>query len=466
MVKTALLPKIRFNRKRLELKSSPVGVFEKVYNRDCFGFVYESLESMGERGRYSFIGARPFILFKSKGEDVEIDVMKKTYQEKGNPIDFLRRIVAEYRECPDTVFPGGAVGYIAYDGVRFFEDIPDGNPDEFAVPDTYFMFPSEIIVFDHEEGTIDIIVYSEKNNQERVEELRSAVETCAEEPVFRPRRPEAPLPFESNFTKDSYQEIVERAKEYVYAGDVFQVVLSQRFKCRVEKEPIRIYKALRLTNPSPYMYYLRLNDLYILGSSPEILVKLTDGVAISRPLAGTRPRGKTEKEDQSLEGDLLKDEKEVAEHIMLVDLARNDLGRVCEYGSVRVTELLQIERYSKVMHIVSHVVGQLMKGRDAFDLLRATFPAGTVSGAPKVRAMEIIDELEPSKRGVYAGAIGYFSFSGNMDMCIAIRTIVVKDGMGYIQAGAGIVADSVPEKEYLETLNKASALKKAVEIAR
>jgi len=464
VVKIGSLPKIRFNRERLELKSSPVSVFEEVYNQDYFGFIYESLESVGERGRYSFIGARPFILFKSKGEDIEINVMKKTYKKKGDPIDFLRSIVAEYRECPDTVFPGGAVGYISYDAVRFFEKIPDINPDELAVPDTYFMFPSEIIVFDHKEGTVDIIVYSEKNNQERIKELRGAIETCTKETAFRPHKLEAPLPFESNFTKDSYQEIVEKAKEYIYAGDVFQVVLSQRFRCCVEKEPIRIYKALRLTNPSPYMYYLRLNDLYILGSSPEILVKLTNGVAISRPLAGTRPRGRTEKEDRSLEVDLLKDEKEVAEHIMLVDLARNDIGRVCEYGSVRVTELLQIERYSKVMHIVSNVVGKLMKGRDAFDLLRATFPAGTVSGAPKVRAMEIIDELEPSKRGVYAGAIGYFSFSGNMDMCIAIRTIVVKDGIGYIQAGAGIVADSVPEREYMETLNKASALKKAIEI--
>jgi len=443
-----------------------MSVFEKVYSQDYFGFIYESLESVGERGRYSFIGARPFILFKSKGENVEINVMKKTYKKRGNPIDFLRSIVTEYRECPDTVFPGGAVGYISYDAVRFFEKIPDKNPDELVVPDTYFMFPSEIIIFDHKKETVDIIVYSENNNKKRIEELRGVIETCKKETIFRPSKTQASLSFESNFTKDSYQEIVEKAKEYIYAGDVFQVVLSQRFKCHVEKEPIHIHKALRITNPSPYMYYLKLNDLYILGSSPEILVKLTDGMAISRPLAGTRPRGRTEKEDRSLEVDLLKDEKEVAEHIMLVDLARNDIGRVCDYGSVRVTELLQTEKYSKVMHIVSNVVGKLMKDRDAFDLLRVTFPAGTVSGAPKVRAMEIIDELEPSKRGVYAGAIGYFSFSGNMDMCIAIRTIVVKDGIGYIQAGAGIVADSVPEKEYMETLNKASALKKAIEIVR
>ncbi|MGB3477784.1 MAG: anthranilate synthase component I [bacterium] len=439
-----------------------MAVFEKLYSQKGFGFIYESLESVGERGRYSFIGARPLILFKSKQMDIEIDYAGKVQRKKANPMDSLRNIVAGVKEFPSLEpFCGGAVGYIAYDAVRFFEDIPDKNPDELRIPDTYFMFPSEIIIFDHKKQAIDIVVYN--GDSKRTEELISEIEK-SEEICFKPSEKQIKQ-FSSNFTKDSFCKVVKTAKEHIFAGDIFQVVLSQRFAFPIDTEPINIYKALRITNPSPYMYYLKLNNLFILGSSPETLIKLVAGTAISRPLAGTKPRGETEEQDRRLESELLNDEKELAEHIMLVDLARNDLGRVCEYGSVRVTELLNTERYSKVMHIVSNVIGELNKDQDAFDLLGATFPAGTVSGAPKVRAMEIIDELEPTKRGIYAGAIGYFGFGSNMDLCIAIRTIVIKNRIAYIQGGAGIVADSIPEREYIETLNKIKALNKAVEIA-
>jgi anthranilate synthase component 1 len=451
---------------RFKLKSHPLAVFERLYKDEGTSFLYESLESCGERGRYSFIGAKPLCVFKSKGKNMEINVNDRIFIKEGNPIDFLRVLLSVDMELPNTVFPGGAIGYIAYDAVRFFEDIPDNNIDDLSFPDFYLIVPAEIIIFDHKEDIVDVILYDRKNQGRRQEEIRSVVETCSEDVIFQPYKLNGPLPFDSNFTKDNYEEIVSKAKEYIYAGDIFQVVLSQRFKCHIIASPILIYQALRITNPSPYMYYLKLDDLYVLGSSPEVLVKLQDRIATTRPLAGTRPRGETEKEDSSLEKDLLKDEKELAEHIMLVDLARNDIGRVCEYGSVKTTELLQIERYSKVMHLVSNVVGKLKKDKDAFDLLCATFPAGTVSGAPKIRAMELIDELEPSKRGIYAGTIGYFTYAGNMDMCIAIRTVVLKKGIGYIQAGAGVVADSVPEREYIETLNKASALKRAIEIAR
>ena len=416
----------------LRIRSYPLTVYEKLYQREDVSFMYESLESKGERGRYSFIGAKPFILYKSKGERIEMEVMGRRYREKGNPVERLRQILQEYKVAhPDLpVFCGGAVGYFAYDAVRFFEDIPDENHDEMNTPDCYFIFPSEIIIFDYKEEVVHIILYADNVHKKRLEELRSIVETCTEDIEFESCKTHTSLTFESNFTEESFCEIVKKAKAYIYSGDICQAVLSQRLKCHVEKEPIHIYKALRATNPSPYMVYLRLGDLSILGSSPEVLAKLIDGVVTTRPLAGTRPRGRTTEEDRQFEEDLLKDEKERAEHIMLVDLARNDIGRVCQYGSVKVTELLQIEKYSKVMHIVSNVEGQLMENKDAFDVLRAAFPAGTVSGAPKIRAMEIIDELEPARRGIYAGAIGYFSFSGNMDTCITIRTIVLNKQTG------------------------------------
>lgn len=450
----------------VELTSSPLAVYEKLYKREAFSFIYESLESVGKRGRYSFVGGKPFVILKSKGEDAEITLMNETTIEKGNPLEILKNLVNGYENCPSvSPFSGGALGYLAYDVVRFFERIPDGNPDDMNTPDAFFIFPGEIIVFDHREKIVDIVVYSKQDTRERLEDLRDRVEGCSKENVFSGIwRPKRTLVLESNFTEDSFIAVVEKAKQYILGGDVFQVVLSQRFTFPVDTTPFSIYRALRITNPSPYMYFLNFDGLHILGSSPEILVKLTRGMVTSRPLAGTRPRGRTTKEDDFLEKELLSDEKERAEHVMLVDLARNDIGRVCENGSVRVSHLLEIERYSKVMHLVSNVVGRLKKDNNAFDLIGSTFPAGTVSGAPKIRAMEIIDELERVRRGLYAGAIGYFSFSGDMDFCIAIRMIVIQNRMGTIQAGAGVVADSDPRREYQETLNKARALIHAIEM--
>jgi anthranilate synthase component 1 len=461
VVKNALLLKNKSTHKRLKLRFSPVGIFEQFYSHDRFGFIYESLEHKGERGRYSFVGGRPFVVFKSKGYNIEINTKNATYSEKVNPIVLLREMLSKSEHYPSlATFGGGAVGYIAYDAIRFFENIPDKNLDEIDVPDINFIFPSELIIFDHKQKTIDVIVYN--GDSKRVEELVRMIEG-AEEKRFD-FSSGTTIESKANFTKESFCEIVEKAKEHILAGDIFQVVLSQRLAFPMEKNPLKVFEALRITNPSPYMYYLRLNDLYILGSSPETLVKLLQGEVTSNPIAGTRPRGATDEKDRALESELLVDEKELAEHIMLVDLARNDLGRVCTYGSVKVNELMKVDRYSKVMHISSNVTGRLKDNQDAFHVLQATFPAGTVSGAPKIRAMEIIDELEPVKRGIYAGAIGYFSFDGNMDLCIAIRTIVIKNKIAYIQGGAGIVADSVAEREYVETLNKISALEKALEI--
>lgn len=439
-----------------------MSVFEKVYNEEPFSFIYESLEHTG-RGRYSFLGGKPFILFKSKDRAIEIEIMGGTQIMKGNPLHILRKILSKFDIYPALKgFCGGAVGYISYDTVRLFEEIPDENPDDIGTPDTYFMFPSEILIFDHKKETVDIIVYN--SDDKRLEELESVIKTAKD---FNYKLcEETSISHRSNLTKKEFCDSVKKAKDYIFAGDIFQVVPSQRISSHIDKKPLNIYKALRIANPSPYMYYLRLNDLFILGSSPETLIKLDEGTVTSNPIAGTRPRGTTDEEDKLLETELLNDEKELAEHIMLVDLARNDIGRVCEYGSVRVSEFLRIEKFSKVMHIISIVNGKLVPGMDAFDLVEATFPAGTVTGAPKIRAMEIIDELEPTRRGVYAGALGYFGFNLNMDLCIAIRTIVIKDGIAYIQGGAGIVADSIPEREYIETLDKMSALKKALEMSR
>jgi anthranilate synthase component 1 len=365
-------------------------------------------------------------------------------------------------------FVGGAVGYLGYDMVRFYESIPNENPDDLQFPESLFIFPEEVIVFDHVAGETHLIVYADTHENGRLDYMEQYVLACnrtasqtARNLVFSsPSRDTAPM--SSRTSEPQFTEAVRRAKEHIHAGEIFQVVLSRRFDFTLQGSPLDLYKKLRATNPSPYMYLLNFAELQVLGSSPEMLVKLEGRRVVTRPLAGTRPRGSTPNEDIATEKDLLADEKERAEHVMLVDLARNDLGRVCKYGTVRTTEFLDIERYSRVIHLVSHVVGELAEGLDAFDVLRATFPAGTVSGAPKVRSMEIIDELETARRGVYAGAIGYFSVRGDMDMCIAIRTIVVHNRRGFIQAGAGIVADSEPDREFAETLAKASGLIRAV----
>jgi anthranilate synthase component 1 len=394
-------------------------------------------------------------------------------------LDVMRKITERYRpvilpELPP--FVGGAVGYFAYDTVRWIEKVPQTGQDDLKLDDAVMMFFSSILAFDHVRQQILVIsnAFIDENAARLEEKYKKAVaeiealEALLGQPVSVPAfgKPDVGTDrIKSNFSKTEYLAAVERCKQHIKAGDIFQVVLSQRFTAEVSCDPFNIYRALRMVNPSPYMFYLKLKDYSVIGSSPEMLVRIIDGKAYYRPIAGTRPRGRNDDEDALLAEELKADEKERAEHIMLVDLGRNDLGRVCEFGSVEVLDLMLIEKYSHVMHLVSSLRGELRKNLDRFDALMACFPAGTVTGAPKVRAMEIIDELEPTKRAVYAGAILYLDFSGNLDSCIAIRTLVAKDGKAYIQAGGGIVADSVPEKEFQETINKSRALVKAIEMA-
>jgi anthranilate synthase component 1 len=374
-------------------------------------------------------------------------------------------------------FSGGAVGFISYDMVRFFEELPENTIDDLNVPDSQFVITDTMLVFDNVSQTIKIIsnAFIDGDDLSAVYEQTiqkiSALEEKLRSPLPNPEPPEGkgssalPLSFESNIDKKDYKQAVARIKQYIVEGDAIQVVFSQRLKFSINRDPFDIYRALRTINPSPYMYYLKFGELQVVGSSPEVLVRLEDEKVEVRPIAGTRKRGKNENEDRELEQDLLSDEKELAEHIMLVDLGRNDIGRVAEISTVEVDERFSIERYSHVMHIVSNVRGILKKGLDCFDVLEAAFPAGTLSGAPKIRAMEIIDELEPTRRGLYGGAVGYISFNGNMDTAIAIRTLLIKGNTAYLGVGGGIVADSVPENEFEETMNKGRALLKAIELA-
>jgi anthranilate synthase component 1 len=476
------LPLPRCWYRRLASRAVPLSLFRRLYGNEQSAFLYESLEAHGGRGRYSFIGARPYAVFSCRGRALELRSGRQTRRADGDPLEALRGLLRVQADTPPVApFCGGAVGYLSYDMARWCENIPSENPDDLGVADACFLFPQEVICFDHLEQVMHVLLYQERGQTTRFGEIKAALEAVSEcdEPLpsvdaptqsdvdDEPGRSAPPEPaLASNMTQAQFQQIVTRAKEYIYAGDIIQVVPSQRFEFPLTVPPLRLYEALRQTNPSPYMYYLALGDLHVAGSSPELLVKLTGRKVVTRPLAGTRPRGRTPAQDEALARELKADEKERAEHVMLVDLGRNDLGRVCEYGSVNVTETLEIERHSRVMHLVSHVEGWLREDRDALDVFQAVFPAGTVSGAPKVRAMEIIEELEPVRRGIYAGAIGYFSLLGDVDLCIAIRTIVMHRGRGYIQAGAGIVADSVAHREYQETLSKAHALMRAVRIAR
>ncbi len=399
----------------------------------------------------------------------------------GDPLEPLREALGRYRvalpEAADLPrFLGGAVGLVSYDWVRFVERLPDANPDPVGLPELWFSLPETVVVHDRVRQTALVIRQVEIREGEDPANLyreaaaaveatvRKLRESLPAEPAQSPVR--APMDVKRSMTQEAFHEIVKRAKDYIEAGDVFQVVLSQLFRLPLQADPFAIYRLLRRINPSPYLFLLRCEGAVVIGSSPEIHVRLENGKIDLRPIAGTRPRGRSEAEDQRLEQELLADPKEVAEHVMLVDLGRNDVGRVAEVGSVEVNEFSVIERYSHVMHIVSNVQGRLRQGRDWLDLLRATFPAGTLSGAPKVRAMEIIDELEATRRGVYGGCIGYVDYSGNMDTAIAIRTMVVKDGEIFLQAGAGIVADSDPESEFQETLSKARALIEAIDLAR
>ena len=445
---------------------TPVSAYLKLEKDRKYAFLLESVEGGATLGRYSFLGCDPFLVCRYS---------------KGQPADFLASLRATLKRYRSVTLPnlppftGGAVGYFGYDMVRTVEDIPDSAKDDLGVDDAVLMFYKTILAFDHLKHQIHIIsnllvdestAPLEQQYREAVEEIRR-IERLLRTPIEMPLLPSGKdaATVRSNIEKDAYLKSVEIAKEHIAAGDIFQVVLSQRFEVDLKISPFEIYRALRIVNPSPYMYFLKMPDTAIVGSSPEMLVKIRGREVLYRPIAGTRPRGRTDAEDESLARELLADEKERAEHIMLVDLGRNDLGRVCKYGTVKVEELMVVERYSHVMHLVSSLRGELTENADLIDTLMACFPAGTVSGAPKVRAMEIIDELETTRRGVYSGAIMYVDFSNNLDSCIAIRTLVARGNKGYVQAGGGIVADSIPENEYIETVNKSRALVRAIDLA-
>lgn len=443
-------------------------------------FLFESVVGGEKWARYSFAGARPSRQIKAWGGKIEIRDRSGVIEtfETVDPIGALKKELSRFQPVEIEGLPrfyGGLVGYIGYDMVRFFERVPDLGKKGLGLPDMFFMLTDSVLIFDSLRQKIKVVSNAHINGDpenayreavEKIEELISKLKQPLRKKRVKDKMGSKDMSFVSSFgEKERFEEAVLRAKEYVMAGDVVQVVLSQRFDTETRIRPFDIYRALRVINPSPYMYYLDSGDAKLIGSSPEILVRLEGDRITLRPIAGTRRRGKTEAEDRTLEDELEKDPKEIAEHIMLVDLGRNDVGRVAKTGSVNVTELMTVERYSHVMHLVSNVEGVLEDGLDAFDVLKACFPAGTVTGAPKVRAMEIIEELEPVKRGPYAGAVGYFSYSGNMDTCITIRTIIMKGRKVYVQAGAGIVADSDPEREYKETVNKAMGMMKSLELA-
>ena len=456
---------------------TPISIFKR-FEKSKYSFLLESVEGNEKQAKYSFIGRNPFIVVKNiNGKTVIEDRNGRIKEEKGNPIEALKKLMENYKgaDLPELPrFNGGAVGFFGYDLIRYYENLPHIPEDDIKLPDCHFMFTDEVIAFNHFKQKINIIVNlhvngnieeSYKNTTKRIEEIYREIVSIPIRGNLKGdlKTEKKALEIKSNITEERFCSNVLKAKEYIKNGDIFQVVLSQRLCVETDRDPFNVYRVLRVINPSPYMYYLKFDDYSIAGASPEMLVRVENGKVETCPIAGTRKRGKTEEEDDALEKDLLSDEKECAEHIMLVDLGRNDIGKVSEFGTVAVKNLMHIVRYSHVMHIVSNVEGTLKKDKTPFDALMAVLPAGTLSGAPKVRAMEIIDELETVKRGTYGGAIGYLSFNGNLDSCITIRTVVFKDGKGYIQAGGGIVADSVPVNEYEESLNKAKALIKALE---
>lgn len=457
---------------------TPVAAYLKISRGHDRAFLLESVEQADVIGRYSFLGADPSIVFKSRGKQVTVLRKGATESyESEQPLDDLRQLMNSYKPVKVDGLPefhGGAVGYMSYDHVRFFEKLPDKNPDPLNLPDLYFYITDTLLIFDHVRNRVMIVSNAHVQGDADAAYVEAvgkidALQAKLRQPVVVTDEHVHGAAFDttvrSNFTKDQFCGLVEKAKEYIRAGDVFQVVLSQRFERNVYNSPVNLYRALRCVNPSPYMILMQFPEFSLVGSSPEVMTQVKGGTCMVRPIAGTRKRGGTREEDNALETELMADEKERAEHIMLVDLGRNDLGRVSEIGTVHPTQLMVIERYSHVMHIVSQVEGTMRKDADAFDALRATFPMGTVSGAPKIRAMEIIDELENLRRGPYSGGCGYISFNGDMDTCILIRTMVVKDGKAHLQAGAGIVYDSVPEAEYEESRNKAKAMFLAVEFA-
>lgn len=458
---------------------TPVSVLMKLQEKNHV-YLLESVEGGEKWGRYSFLGTDAGVIFQVRGEDIIVTekdrVTKRAHN--GNPMQYLRDLLNRYQPVSVPGLPrfyGGAVGYLGYDMVRYFEKLPGGQKDDLGLDEAVFVISDSTMIFDNVRHTIKVVACAYTEDAESLEDCYAASCRKIEDMVKTLSTPAAhqekdsadagEIPFTSNMTEEQYEAVVEKAKEYIAAGDIIQVVLSQRFQTECQSNPVDLYRALRFVNPSPYLFFLKLGDATLIGSSPEVMVRLEEQTMELRPIAGTRKRGRTEQEDRQLSDELLSDEKERAEHVMLVDLGRNDLGRVAQTGSVQVNQYMVVEKYSHVMHLVSNVRAQLARDRDAFDVLAATFPAGTLTGAPKVRAMDIIDELEPLKRGTYGGAVGYFSFNGNMDFCITIRTMLVKDGKVFIQAGAGIVYDSIPEKEHQESLNKARAMSQAVRLA-
>lgn len=463
---------------------TPVSAFQKISDSE-HGFLLESAAGGEKIARYSILGSHPFLGITAFGNRVEINRGVHKQREgvevvpTNDPLGILHKEMRAFTPVPVNGLPkffSCVAGYIGYDTVRYFEQLPVIPRDDLQLPDIQVMFYDSLIIFDHVTKTIKVIC-SAKIDGDSLEDIYTSTIKKIDRTIEKLRTPvmslsddittsgEVTIPFTSNFQKNDFLHAVDRCKEYIRAGDIFQVVISQRLKTQTKADPFDIYRILRVINPSPYMFYLKMGNLKLIGSSPEVMVKVENRKITVRPIAGTRKRGKDAEEDENLEKELIADPKERAEHIMLLDLGRNDVGRVSRFCSVHIDEKMVIEKYSHVMHITSSVCGELQEDKNAFDSLKACLPAGTLSGAPKIRAMEIIDEIEPTKRGPYGGAVGYFDFFGNLNTCITIRTIILKDNNAYIQAGAGIVADSIPEREYEETLNKAKGLLKAIELA-
>jgi anthranilate synthase component 1 len=469
---------IPVSREILADLETPVSAFLKIH-RGPYGFLLESVQG-GERwGRFSFLGTEPVKVLRVRGHEAEVAGADGSLERRttDDPLVELKRLLGPRRPVSLPGLPrfvGGAVGYLGYDTVRAFERLPVAAEDDLALPDVCMQLVQSVLVFDNVGQTIRVVSHADLADgtppdvaYEAAVARIDALIARLHAPVVRPEvaRADAPGELRSNMTPAAFQQLVERAKEYIRAGDVIQVVLAQRFELPLVAPPFDVYRCLRTVNPSPYMFYLALGSEAVAGASPEVMARVEDGEVTVRPIAGTRPRGTSERDDAALAAELVADPKELAEHVMLLDLGRNDVGRVARVGTVEVTERLAVERYSHVMHLVSNVRGQLAPDRDCFDVFRATFPAGTLTGAPKIRAMEIIEELEPVRRGVYGGAVGYFGYSGCMDTAIAIRSVLMRDGRAFIQAGAGIVADSNPEEEHRECVNKARAVVQAVRMA-
>ena len=465
---------------------TPLSAYLKLAKGDN-GFLLESVEKNEQVARYSIVGFEPTGIYQAKDGVLTYSAgTRPTTQKASNPLRVIKEAVSSIRQAPlegdGSGFLGGLVGFISYDAVRYFEKLPSRKPDVLGLPDIFLMVTDQLALFDHLKRVLRLVVNVEIGGKTDLKkaydgavkklsglsaELAKPLKGISEMPVTPVEKPGPNdlFGFKSNMTPEAFRGMVDRSKEYIKAGDIIQVVGSQRFEKEVRADAVAVYRVLRRLNPSPYMFILKMKGVDLVGSSPEMMIKVQKGVVETRPIAGSRPRGKNPEEDQQLEEGLLADEKELAEHVMLVDLARNDLGRVCDFGSVKVNHFKRVERYSHIMHIVSDVTGKLQKGKTAYDAFQSCFPAGTLSGAPKIRAMEIIEELEPSRRGIYGGAVAAFGFDGDMDSAITIRSVVLKKSKAYVQAGAGLVADSVPESEYMESCNKARAVLMAVNLA-